>query len=183
MDPLGPPRKTSRVGKWLSRMSSGSSGKTSPSVSPPSSPRLDYAASSGDEMGSASGTLSQQPSAYEKTPDKAPSQSLWEEAKAQIDDEERRLLDQNVDMSSGNEAMGDTPHMLQALIQKQQRLADEKAWKFEFGGRMIILRDVFEKISGWISTFKTLGGFVSQIDPIHAALPWAAVNMILQVSR
>lgn len=47
----------------------------------------------------------------------------------------------------------------------------------------IILRDVFSKIAGWVEKFVAVGDVAVQYDPGHAALPWAAVRLVLQASK
>lgn len=44
-----------------------------------------------------------------------------------------------------------------------------------------MLRDVVAKICGWITTFKSVGEFAACLDPVHLALPWAAIKAILSV--
>lgn len=58
-----------------------------------------------------------------------------------------------------------------------------KGWKLnKLNGDVVIVRDVLEKIVGWIQRFKEAGDTIVQYDPTHAALPWAAVRVMLQVS-
>ena len=45
----------------------------------------------------------------------------------------------------------------------------------------MIIRDVFDKIVRWIDVFKQVGDIAVQYDPAHAALPWAAIRLVLQV--
>jgi bifunctional pyridoxal-dependent enzyme with beta-cystathionase and maltose regulon repressor activities len=53
----------------------------------------------------------------------------------------------------------------------------EKRWQFKKrNGEVIILRDVFEKITGWVQKFKGVGDTIVQYDPVHAALSWASVR-------
>jgi hypothetical protein len=47
--------------------------------------------------------------------------------------------------------------------------------------RNIILRDVAEKIVFWLDKFKEVGDVAVNFDPVHAALPWAGVRLLLQV--
>ena len=47
----------------------------------------------------------------------------------------------------------------------------------------MILRDVFEKISLYIKKFAEIIDIVVQYDPVHAALPWAGVRLLLTVSK
>lgn len=49
-------------------------------------------------------------------------------------------------------------------------------------GGTLILRDVFEKIAVWAQKFREIGDIAVQYDPVHAALPWAGVRLLLQVS-
>lgn len=46
---------------------------------------------------------------------------------------------------------------------------------------MIILRDLLEKVMVWVNKFKEVVDVAIQYDPVHAALPWAAVRFLLQV--
>jgi hypothetical protein len=45
----------------------------------------------------------------------------------------------------------------------------------------IILRDLIDKILVWVEKFSQIGNCVAQYDPVHAALPWAGIRLILQV--
>ncbi|KJX98386.1 hypothetical protein TI39_contig414g00007 [Zymoseptoria brevis] len=44
------------------------------------------------------------------------------------------------------------------------------------------IRDVLEKMSKWVKRFVKVGDTIVQYDTAHAALPWAGVRLILQVS-
>ncbi|KAM7219021.1 hypothetical protein V8F06_005613 [Rhypophila decipiens] len=57
-----------------------------------------------------------------------------------------------------------------------------RRWKLVIKGRTIILRDVLEKISVWVSKIMTVGDIAIQYDQANAALPWAAIRLILQTS-
>ncbi|KAF6809884.1 ankyrin repeat domain-containing protein [Colletotrichum musicola] len=65
----------------------------------------------------------------------------------------------------------------------KRALSLRKRWNFtKPNGDVIIVRDVLEKIMGWVQRFKDTGDIIVQYDPAHAALPWAAVRFLLQVS-
>ncbi|KAL0934979.1 multiple ankyrin repeats single kh domain-containing protein [Colletotrichum truncatum] len=67
--------------------------------------------------------------------------------------------------------------------QSKRDLSIQKRWKFtKPDGGTIIVRDVLEKITGWVHRFIATGDTVVQYDPGHAALPWAAVRFLLQVA-
>jgi hypothetical protein len=58
-----------------------------------------------------------------------------------------------------------------------------RRWKYKKSNHEeIILRDVMEKIIVWVDKFKEIGDNVVVYDPAHAALPWAGVRFLLQVS-
>ena len=48
-------------------------------------------------------------------------------------------------------------------------------------GKPVVLRDVLGKIANCIHKFREVGDNVVQYDPAHAALPWAAIRLLLQV--
>jgi hypothetical protein len=66
----------------------------------------------------------------------------------------------------------------------EQRVAAKrnKAWKIQWGGEDIVLRNVVMKIVHWVDKFKQIGDVIVQYDPGHAALPWAAFRFLLQVT-
>ncbi|OAR05768.1 hypothetical protein LLEC1_02434 [Akanthomyces lecanii] len=116
------------------------------------------------------------PPPYNQT---APGSDLWGEAKNALDKADRDILEKAIDNLGQERNIQDGLH---EVVRQKQRLAEEKAWKFEFGGRRIVLRDVVEKIVGWINVFKGLGDIASSADPIHAGIPWAVIKVVLQVA-
>lgn len=72
--------------------------------------------------------------------------------------------------------------VLVAVEAKKQRCMD-KRWKYtKHNGDVVILRDVFEKMAGWVNKFKEVGDMAVQYDTAHAALPWAGIRLLLQVA-
>ncbi|KAK4165517.1 ankyrin repeat protein [Cladorrhinum sp. PSN259] len=75
--------------------------------------------------------------------------------------------------------------ILNEVLQAANEKKDEsmrKKWKVTIKGRTIILRDVLEKITVWVSRLMKIGDTIVQYDPACAALPWAAVRLILQAA-
>ena len=71
--------------------------------------------------------------------------------------------------------------VLSAVQEKKQQCL-QKRWKYENEkSEAVILRDVFDKIMLRIDKFKAVGDVVVLYDITHAALPWAAVRLVLQV--
>jgi hypothetical protein len=57
-----------------------------------------------------------------------------------------------------------------------------KGWKYtNNSGKVVIIRDVLDKVISWIQKFKDIGDIVVQYDPSHAALPWSGIRFLLQV--
>ncbi|KAK1849751.1 ankyrin repeat protein [Colletotrichum chrysophilum] len=68
------------------------------------------------------------------------------------------------------------------LVQEKKQRYMERRWKFKLSnGEVIVIRDLFEKVVGWLQKFKEVGDIAVQYDPVHAALPWAGVRLLLQV--
>jgi len=59
--------------------------------------------------------------------------------------------------------------------------ASAKQLKLTWGDREIDVREKAEGFLGLVHKFKEIGDIVMQYDPVHAALPWAAVRFILMV--
>jgi len=67
-------------------------------------------------------------------------------------------------------------------VEEKRRSCLEKRWKYKNSkGEDVILRNLFEKIAVWVGKFKEVVDIAVQYDPMHAALPWAAVRLVLQV--
>lgn len=66
-------------------------------------------------------------------------------------------------------------------VESKQQLCANGSWTIGRKGGPLVLRDMFSKIVLWINKFREVGDFVTQFDPVHAALPWAGVRLLLQV--
>ncbi|KAJ4860026.1 ankyrin repeats (3 copies) domain-containing protein [Trichoderma breve] len=58
----------------------------------------------------------------------------------------------------------------------------KKRWKLVIKRQTIIIRDILEKLSNWVQKLLAVGDVIIQYDPIHAALPWAAIKLIMQAT-
>lgn len=73
-------------------------------------------------------------------------------------------------------ASPDKLHLLDQVLGETLGARDiciQKQWKF---------RTVADKLVGWVEKFISIGDVVVSFDPTHAALPWAGVRFLLQVS-
>ena len=79
--------------------------------------------------------------------------------------------------------MDDRRDYLERVLETTKESRDvcyEKGLKFKFGEKTFIVRDLADKILSWVEKFKQIGDIAMQYDPVHAALPWAGVRLLLQ---
>ncbi|KAH6847603.1 ankyrin repeat-containing domain protein [Chaetomium sp. MPI-CAGE-AT-0009] len=101
----------------------------------------------------------------------------WQKALDRLDPDLRKSL-----TSMSTRRFDVVGAVLRAADDKRQ-LCIRKQWKFTTpGGKVIVVRDVLEKIVGWINRYKAVGDVASQFDPGHAALPWAAFRFLLNAA-
>jgi hypothetical protein len=106
------------------------------------------------------------------------SSDLWEAAKAKLSAQER----ENIDFERENKL--EVLSLLEEDVQKACKICIEKRWRYRRkNGEIVIFRDLFSKAIQWIDLFKQVGDTAVQYDPVHAALPWAGVRFLLQVSN
>ncbi|KAK6212447.1 hypothetical protein LQW54_005221 [Pestalotiopsis sp. IQ-011] len=116
-------------------------------------------------------------------------ESLWNtalsrlECSSSVDDRNRAqalrdyVADRGVTWSSG-----DIIEELRLAAEAKQDTAQQKAWKIKLGPRTVALREVAARLVDCLNKFKEIGDLAVQYDPVHAALPWAAFRLILQVA-
>jgi hypothetical protein len=70
-----------------------------------------------------------------------------------------------------------------AAVENKKLLYTQKNWTFRRrNGEVVVLREVFERVAKWIFKFKDAIDVAIQADPVHAALPWAGIRILLQAS-
>lgn len=103
------------------------------------------------------------------------SESLWEKAFSSLSNGDKLSVDlKNFDKRTF------LIETINAVEEKRQQCA-AKGWKIKRDGKAIPVRDIFGRMVSWINKFKEVGDIAVQYDPAHAALPWAAVRLLLQV--
>src|SRR5277367_4334457 len=104
------------------------------------------------------------------------SNDLWAHAATELSDDDRH----NINFSREKHQILEE---LLVLAKGSEKKCIEKRWRYtRKSGETVILRDLFGKIVKWINIFKQIGDNAIQYDPVHAALPWAAVRFLLQVN-
>lgn len=105
------------------------------------------------------------------------SESLWKKAFDLLD------TDLQTTLSASNKPKLDILHQVLLQVENARQICIRKQWRVKApGGKTIILRDVVEKMAGWIKRYKEVGTISVQYDPLHAALPWAAFVFLLEVT-
>jgi hypothetical protein len=67
------------------------------------------------------------------------------------------------------------------LARKQKVACESKQWEVKLGSRSFKIRNGLSNIIDWLQKFKQVGDIAVNFDPVHAALPWAAFRLLLQV--
>lgn len=105
-------------------------------------------------------------------------EKLWDKAFGNLSDEDKGTID-----PQHTDKLVILKDVLEA-VEKKKLLCLKKRWKYQkSNGEVIILRDLLEKVAVWVNKFKDVVDVAVQYDPLHAALPWAAVRLLLQVNR
>lgn len=105
-------------------------------------------------------------------------EKLWDKAFGNLSDEDKGTID-----PQQTDKLVILKDVLEA-VEKKKLLCLKKRWKYQkSNGEVIILRDLLEKVVVWVNKFKDVVDVAVQYDPLHAALPWAAVRLLLQVNH
>jgi hypothetical protein len=96
-------------------------------------------------------------------------QSLWSKAFDSQDlNQERETLKRTGFHANALESVSEARSFVEKILNDKKK----KAWKIELIGM---------KLLSWMDRFKEIGDTIVQFDPVHAALPWAAVRFLLKV--
>ena len=88
----------------------------------------------------------------------------------------------------GEGASVQTKEIVDELLQNAQDLrkkTESTAWKLPFKVRKheVTLRDCLKEVVKALKLFKDVGSVIASLDRVHAGIPWAAVNVVLEESR
>ena len=102
---------------------------------------------------------------------------LWDQALITLGKDDKAAIQiQNIDkLSVLNDVL--------AVVNEKRRMCMQRRLRYrKSNGEVVILRDILDKVVVWVQKFKEIGDIAVQYDPAHAALPWAGVWFLLQVS-
>jgi hypothetical protein len=109
----------------------------------------------------------------------SPSEERWAQALALLNENDRLQL--HIDTNS-KDYLGILNEVLD-IAEEKKKLCREKAWKYKKrNGKVIIIRDLLEKLVGWVKRFREVVDVAVSYDPGHAALPWAALRFLLTIA-
>ena len=103
-------------------------------------------------------------------------EALWTKAIDQLSEEDKQQID-----VLNSDRMGLIQDVIKVVEGKHQ-LCVKKQWKFCTGSETVSMRDPLGRIVAWINKFRIVGTIMMQYDPTHAAIPWAAIRFVLEVS-
>ncbi|KAK0628103.1 hypothetical protein DIS24_g10797 [Lasiodiplodia hormozganensis] len=104
-----------------------------------------------------------------------PALNLWEAALQDLEPAERDTISKHIQDTKPTDVLH--------IVEKKGQEAWNNRISFKRkSGEVVFLHDIFAKVARWVKKFVEVGDAAVQYDPAHAALPWAAVRFILQVS-
>jgi hypothetical protein len=103
--------------------------------------------------------------------------SLWELAAKELDKKDYDRIGP-VDKNNVN-----VVNEVSKSVQKKKDDCITNQWSYTIKGKKIKIRDLCDKIIHWATKFEEVGDFLISMDVTgHAALPWAAVKFVIEVS-
>ncbi|GKZ81649.1 hypothetical protein AnigIFM56816_006170 [Aspergillus niger] len=109
-----------------------------------------------------------------------PTPSLWAIAFSTLSEKDRRIF--KLPDTSPLDPKQILTEILVALETQRDRCKRDKWTTISIGGKEIVIRDVCSKIVAYVKKFMEVVDAAVQIDPAHAALPWAGVRFLLQLT-
>lgn len=85
--------------------------------------------------------------------------------------------------SSTQDLAKDISERMAQAIQDGQHGKEQCEWKVTIGDKEYSVRGLVDKTVNILNKFVGVGDVAVSFDPVHAALPWAAVRFVLVVSR
>ncbi|KAF2489858.1 hypothetical protein BU16DRAFT_566956 [Lophium mytilinum] len=107
--------------------------------------------------------------------------NLWDRAIQKLSDREQEIISQyRSPQSQSNESVVQQLDQLCRIATDKKIKSEQSQWKVTFGGKEFVLRNVADSIIGYVQKLKAVGDLAATCDPVHVALPWAAVRFLLQ---
>jgi hypothetical protein len=103
--------------------------------------------------------------------------SLWDQATIKLDKKEQAIISQIRDSAC-------KPNELLNEVNKEVAKCEARKWSIykTHSGRRIFLRDVLDRITGFLRKITAVGDTLVQYNPGHLSIPWAFARFLLVVS-
>lgn len=109
-----------------------------------------------------------------------PAPSLWSRALSSLPPKDQRIF--QISTTSTPDAKVILQDILSALERQRDRCKRDVWTTISVGGKELVIRDLCAKIASYVKKFMEVVDVAVQYDPVHAALPWAGVRFLLQLS-
>jgi hypothetical protein len=114
---------------------------------------------------------------------------LWAEALESLPEDERKLVaipaPSPTTSRSANAVGTDSGKPALAVLREveaQKTKCQDKRWSFLFRGKKVVVRELLDKITGWIQKFQDVADWIVSLDVSgHASMPWACVKFFVEV--
>ncbi|KAJ5611907.1 ankyrin repeat-containing domain protein [Penicillium herquei] len=110
----------------------------------------------------------------------APSPPLWSLALSSLPAKDQRMF--TLPTSPPPDTTRILDEILSALEKQRDRCKRDKWKTIGIGGKELVIRDICSKIAAHVKKFTEVVDIAVQYDPVHAALPWAGVRFLLQLT-
>ncbi|GKZ38746.1 hypothetical protein AbraIFM66950_011182 [Aspergillus brasiliensis] len=109
-----------------------------------------------------------------------PTPSLWAIAFSSLSEKDRRIF--RLSDKSPPDTKQILTDILTAVEKQRDRCKRDKWTTISIAGKELVIRDVCAKIAAYVQKFMEVVDTAVQYDPVHAALPWAGVRFLLQLT-
>lgn len=108
-----------------------------------------------------------------------PNPSFWSLAISSLPEKDRQIFKVDTPPPDATAILNE---IILALEKQRDRCKRDRWTTISVGGKELVIRDVCAKILACIKKFMEVVDVAVSFDPIHAALPWAGVRFLLQLS-
>lgn len=103
----------------------------------------------------------------------------WAEAHSRLSNKEQEVIARSLTADRGDTDL--IPEIILRDVRAKREICDKKRWTFRCGDHTVQLRDTADKVLNWLVKLKAAGDIVSNVDPLHAGVPWAGIRFLIQV--
>ena len=107
----------------------------------------------------------------------------WDRAAQQLEENEPSVFAALQELRKESScASKDIPHEITEIIEQHKNTMENKQWSlpFKVRGREVKIRKQLDSVWKVLQIFNAVGNTLASVDPVHAGIPWAGVNFIVQ---